>query len=47
MDVDARYVDVAVRRWQTFTGRAAVLADEDRIFDDVVATRSASSNGAQ
>jgi DNA modification methylase len=39
MDVDARYVDVAVRRWQAFTGRAAVLAGEDRVFDDVVTAR--------
>jgi hypothetical protein len=39
MDIDARYVDVAVRRWQAFTGRAAVLAGEDRVFDDVAAAR--------
>jgi hypothetical protein len=40
MDVDARYVDVAVRRWQAFTGRAAVLAGEDRVFDDVADARA-------
>jgi DNA modification methylase len=39
MDIDARYVDVAVRRWQAFTGRAAVLAGEDRVFDDRAAAR--------
>ena len=39
MDVDARYVDVAVRRWQTFTGRSAVLAGEERVFNDVSAVR--------
>jgi hypothetical protein len=32
-------VDVAVRRWQAFTGRAAVLAGEDRVFDDIAAAR--------
>jgi DNA modification methylase len=39
MDIDSRYVDVAVRRWQVFTGRAAVLAGEERVFDDVAAAR--------
>jgi DNA modification methylase len=39
MDIDARYVDVAVQRWQVFTGRNAVLAGEDRIFVDVEAVR--------
>lgn len=39
MDLDARYVDVAVRRWQSFTGRAAVLAGEERVFDDIAAAR--------
>ena len=35
----ARYVDVAVRRWQNFTGRAAVLAGEERVFNDIAAAR--------
>ena len=39
MDIDARYVDVAVRRWQNFTGRAAVLAGEERVFNDIAAAR--------
>jgi DNA modification methylase len=39
MDIDARYVDVAVRRWQAFTGQAAVLAGEDRVFNDVALAR--------
>jgi DNA modification methylase len=39
MELDACYVDVAVRRWQTFTGRAAVLAGEERVFEDVAAAR--------
>jgi hypothetical protein len=30
---------VAVRRWQAFTGRAAVLAGEDRVFNDVALAR--------
>jgi DNA modification methylase len=39
MEIDPRYVDVAVRRWQAFTGRAAVLGGEDRVFDDIAAAR--------
>jgi DNA modification methylase len=39
MEIDPRYVDVALRRWQVFTGRAAVLAGEERVFDDVAAAR--------
>ena len=40
MDIDARYIEVAVRRWQAFTGRAAVLAGEEMVFDDIAAARS-------
>jgi DNA modification methylase len=39
MELDPRYVDVAVLRWQALTGKAAVLAGEDRVFDDVAAAR--------
>ena len=39
MELDPRYVDVAVRRWQALTGRVAVLAGEDRVFDDITAAR--------
>ena len=31
------YVDVAVRRWQAFTGEKAVLLADGRLFDDVAA----------
>jgi DNA modification methylase len=40
MEVDPRYVDVAMRRWQAFTGRAAVMAGEERVFDDFAAARA-------
>ncbi len=39
MEIDPRYVDVAVRRWQDFTGSSAVLAGEERAFSDVAAAR--------
>jgi DNA modification methylase len=39
IDIDARYVDVAIERWQAMTGEAAVLEGDDRIFADVAAAR--------
>jgi len=39
MDIDARYIDVAVQRWQRMTGKAAILAGEERVFNDVAAAR--------
>lgn len=43
MEIDPRYVDVAVLRWQALTGKAAVLVGEERVFDDVASSRSARS----
>ncbi len=40
VDIDPRYVDVAIQRWQNLTGQAAVLAGADRVFRDVAATRN-------
>jgi DNA modification methylase len=37
MELDPGYCDVIVRRWQEFTGKAAVLDGEDRVFDDIAA----------
>lgn len=34
MDIDPVYVDVAVQRWQAFTGQAAVLESDGRTFAD-------------
>lgn len=34
MEIDPRYCDVIVRRWQDFTGCKAVHADTGRCFDD-------------
>jgi DNA modification methylase len=41
MEIDPHYVDVAVRRWQGYTGKAAVLAGSDEIFDTVEEQRAA------
>lgn len=40
-EIDPAYVDVAIRRWQAFTGRPALLAG--RMFDDVATERTSSS----
>jgi DNA modification methylase len=39
MEIDPRYCDVTIERWQRLTGATAVLAGEDRAFADVAAMR--------
>jgi hypothetical protein len=39
MEIDPLYVDVAVRRWQAFTGQLASLQADGRTFAAVVAER--------
>lgn len=39
MELDPHYVDVAVRRWQEFTGKSACLLGDNRSFDVVSAAR--------
>lgn len=43
IEIDPLYVDVAIRRWQDFTKRDAVLADTGQTFDEVAAERSTTS----
>jgi DNA modification methylase len=45
LEIDPAYVDVAVRRWQSFTKRDAVLANTKKIFDEVSAERNSSKAG--
>ena len=40
MELDPRYVDVAVRRWQEFTGKAAIHADTGQSFVDLKQARN-------
>ncbi len=40
LELDPRYVDVIVERWQSFTGNTGVLEGEDRTFDDTKTARS-------
>ena len=42
MELDPGYVDVAVTRWQDFTGEAAMLEGDGRSFAEIAAERSAS-----
>jgi DNA modification methylase len=39
IELDPRYVDVAVRRWQAFTGEAALLLGGDRTFGQIALER--------
>lgn len=38
MELDPRYCDVIVKRWQGFTGKAATLEADGRTFDDFAGT---------
>jgi DNA modification methylase len=40
LDIDPRYVDVIVQRWQRFAGQVAVLEADGRSFDEIAAQRS-------
>jgi DNA modification methylase len=40
MELDPKYADVIVRRWQDYTGRQAVLESTGQSFDEVAAARA-------
>jgi hypothetical protein len=40
MDLDPRYVDVAIRRWQALTGRDAIHADSGLTFGEIAEQRT-------
>jgi len=39
MEIDPKYGDVIVRRWQEYTGRLAVLEGDERTFDQIARER--------
>ncbi len=41
MEIEPRYCDVTVERWQKFTGKRATLDGDGRTFDEVVDERTA------
>jgi hypothetical protein len=45
IEIDPAYVDVAVVRWQAFTGETATLEKDGRSFADIAAARRAESAG--
>ena len=38
MELDPRYCDVIIKRWQDFSGEAATLESEGRTFDEIAAS---------
>jgi hypothetical protein len=40
MELDPKYVDVIVQRWQDYTGNKAVLDGEDLTFDVIKGSRN-------
>lgn len=45
IELDPLYVDAAIRRWQQFTRRDAILKRTGQTFDEVAASRSSSNSG--
>ena len=43
LEMDPRYVDVIVRRWQEFTGKDVVLDGDGKIFSELIAERTATA----
>lgn len=39
MELNPPYVDVAIKRWQEFTGQKAILESTGQTFDDVATSR--------
>jgi DNA modification methylase len=46
IELDPRYADMAVRRWQAFTGKKAELAGEGTTFDEVSIARADASSAS-
>jgi DNA modification methylase len=45
MELDPRYVDVAIRRWQDYTGGTAIHAQTGRTFDELSEIRDSEGRG--
>jgi hypothetical protein len=45
LEIDPSYVDVAVSRWQKFTGKTAVHAETGQTFEDVADARKENGSG--
>jgi hypothetical protein len=40
VELDPKYCDVIVRRWQQYTGKQAVLDGDGRPFDEIATVRA-------
>ena len=40
MELDPKYVDVIVARWQTLTGKKATLEGDERTFEEIAQERA-------
>jgi tRNA G10 N-methylase Trm11 len=47
MELDPRYVDVAIRRWESFSGKTATHADTGMSFAEVAATRLSAAENSE
>jgi DNA modification methylase len=47
MEIDPRYVDVAIRRWQGLTGKDAILESSSLTFEEMATTRKLLIQGGQ
>jgi DNA modification methylase len=47
LEIDPKYVDVAVRRWQLFNGRQAFLEGTTDCFDEIDEERSSRRQNEQ
>ena len=47
IEIDPRYVDAIVGRWQTYTGRHAFLSADGRDFDEVASERLKTKAGGE
>ena len=41
MELDPKYCDVIIKRWQDFTGQQAVLEGDGRTYDEITSEREA------
>ena len=46
LEIDPHYVDVAVQRWENYTGKAAVLAATGSTFEEITEERTSNSAAA-
>lgn len=47
MELDPKYCDVIVKRWQDYTGKKATLESTGQTFEDVAAGRLAGNDNGE